>query len=371
MSAAASSVSKHPVFQGEDVPVTPSRAPRRGLLLGSGMHVIPGQDVRRFHLCVIDLDAPHFPLTAIRMQFFGHGITPDPVHPQRLSVFEKRGKGACEVDLEKGTVTRTISPAPNHEFYGHGAYSPDGRLLYATETAMDENRTGAITIRNAETHEYIGKFPSYGVSPHDCHLIDEGNTMVITNGGGPADGTPPSVAFVDINSERLIEKLEFDTPTINAGHLDITGSGMLVVVSAQRQGLPDTAPGGITIRLANGEFCTLKEPVDIISQLQGETLSVCIHAASGIVGTTTPAGNLLAFWDINSGRLLRHYRLENPRGVELTLDGEYFVVSYGFGSPPEAVCLFSAATLERVAGYDMVSSLITGSHLFCYTFPAA
>jgi hypothetical protein len=195
--------------------------------------------------------------------------------------------------------------------------------------------------------------------------------MVITNGGGPLNGIAPSVVYVDVATERLLDKLEFDAQNINAGHLAITSKGGLAVVSAQREGLPAEESGGITLKLDNGDFHTLTEPVDIVQRLSGETLSVCIHEASGVVGTTTPDGNLLAFWELGTGTLLRHYDLQNPRGIEVTQDGEFFVVSYGLGEPPEALCLLSVSTLDMMSGCSIAPTGITGSHLFSYSFPRA
>lgn len=358
-----------PTFKGEARPVGQVNAPRLGLVLGAGQHLKAADGTRRYDLCVLDLDDEAVPLTLIPMAFFGHGICPDPVHPERLAVFEKRGRGACEVDLKAGTVTRAIATDPRRQFYGHGAYAPDGSLLYCTETVVEGEYEGVIVVRDGDTHELLGEFPSYGSSPHDCQLIDDGATMVITNGGGPLNGVPPSVTYVDVTTEKLLDKLEFDTPTINAGHLDISARGRLAVVSAQREGLPDRHPGGITLRLANGEFRTLTEPADIVSRLLGETLSVCIHEPTNVVGATTPAGNLLTFWDLENGELVRFFQLQNPRGIELTRDGGHFVVSFGMGNPPEALCLIDATTLTGVAGFDLAPTGITGSHLLSYSLP--
>lgn len=359
---------RQPVFRGEAVPVIQVDKPTLGLIIGSGQHANQENGARRFDLCVLDLDDAGFPLSLIPMDFFGHGVTPDPTDPTVISVFEKRGRGACEISLGEGRVTRTITTAANRQFYGHGAYSPDGKLLYSTETVIEGDYTGLIAVRDARTHEYLGEFPSYGSSPHDCRLIDNGSTMLITNGGGPRGGIAPSVTFVDVKTQQLKEKLEFDTDHVNAGHVDIDSKGGLAVVSAQREGLPDKAPGGITLRLPNGRFHTLKQPAAIVERLLGESLSVCIHEPSNIVGATTPAGNLLTFWDLENGELVRHYEVPNPRGIELSLDGGHFIVSYGFGNPPEALCMINAQTLEIMAGYDLAPTGITGSHLFSHTY---
>lgn len=361
---------RQPGFRGEAVSVIQSPRPRLGLILGAGQHMHPATGAKRFDLSVIDLDDPALPLTLIPMDFFGHGIAADPLNPQRISVFEKRGRGACEIDLSQGRVSRTIHTADNRQFYGHGAYSPDGRLLLCTETIMEGEYPGVIVVRDASTHDYLGEFPSHGAHPHDCRLIDGGRTLVVTNGGGPREGAAPSVAYIDVRSEQLLEKLEFERRDINAGHLDIATDGSLAVISAQRQGLSHQAPGGISLRPAGGEFRTLRRPSGIIKRLRGETLSVRIHAPTGVAGATTPDGNLLTFWDIASGELIRCYELENPRGIELTQDGEHFVVSFGFRQPAEAITLFSARTLEKVEGFDLDPTAITGSHLFSCTLPS-
>ncbi|MCB1743769.1 MAG: DUF1513 domain-containing protein [Gammaproteobacteria bacterium] len=346
-----------------------SKIPRLGLVMGGAQHVKNAAGERCYHLCVLDLDDPEFALVGIPTAFFGHGIVPHPTRPHLLSVFEKRGPGACEVDLRQGCVTRAISTAPDRQFYGHGAYSADGSLLYCTETEMSRERPGLIAVRDASTHELLGDFPSYGASPHDCRLIDGGRTMVITNGGGQRGDVTPSVTFVDVQSQQLLEQLRFSRADINAGHLDITTGGALAVVSAQREGLPDKHPGGVTLKLSSGEFRTLSRPKAVVDRLLGETLSVCIHEPTRTVAATTPAGNLLSFWDLDSGTLLRYYELPNPRGVSLGVDGEHFVVSFGLGDPPEALCLISAASLDKVDGFDLSPTGITGSHLTLHVLP--
>ena len=339
-----------------------------GLILGAAYHADKARGIELYNLCVLDMDAPDIPLTTIPMEFFGHGIVPDPVNPQLVCVFEKRGKGACEIDLKQARVTRKIETLDNREFYGHGAYSTDGKLLYCTETIVEGDYQGVIAVRDAKTHEYLGEFPSFGSSPHDCHLIDDGKVMVVTNGGGAMDGSAPNVAYIDVANQSLIEKLEFDADYVNAGHLDITSTGKLAVVSAQRTGLPVKSLGGISIR--QGDILhTLTEPAKLTERLNDESLSVCINDKNGIVGATTPDGNLLSFWNIDDGSLLHYYIMQGPRGIELSLDGKYFVVSFGKGDPAEAICLIDANTLEHVQGMDLINTGITGSHLTAYSLP--
>jgi len=362
------SLYRNPKYRGAAIPVTQTGDVKLGLIIGNAQHIFTQQNIKRFNLCILDLDDAELPLTSIPMPFFGHGVVPDPVNPQLVSVFEKRGKGACEIDLKQGKVVRTIETGSNREFYGHGAYSPDGNRLYCTETIVEGDYPGLVAVRDAKTHEYLGEFPSFGSSPHDCHLIENGKTMVVTNGGGPLNGSVPNVSYIDVESEALIESVQFDASHINAGHLDITSNGKLAVVSAQRTGLPQKSLGGISIR--QGDILhTLTDPEKLIERLFDESLSVCIHEENSIVGATTPEGNLLTFWNIDDGRLLHYYNMQTPRGIELSLDGQYFIVSFGQGDPAEAIALFSADTLEQISGMDMSNTGITGSHLTAYAFP--
>lgn len=358
-----------PRFMGESAPIKQSLEPSLGLILGAGQHLRQSDGARRYDLCVLDLDAPGLPVALIPMGFFGHGFAPNPVHPERIAVFEKRGRGACEIDLTAGQVTRPIQTVAAREFYGHGAYSPDGRLLYSTETVMEGDHEGVVAVRDGETHELLGEFPSFGSSPHDCQLIEEGAVMVIANGGGPHGGPRPSVSYVDVREERLLEKLEFDNPDINAGHIAATTDRGLAVVSAQRDGLSDREPGGISLRLPDGSLRTLRQPSKLVERLFGETLSVAVHEPTGTVAATTPEGHLLTFWDLREGSLRGYYILQNPRGIELSQDGEHFVVSFGYGDPPEGLCVISARSLRKIPGYDLAPTGITGSHLMSYSLP--
>ncbi|HBC56384.1 MAG TPA: hypothetical protein DCZ03_04390 [Gammaproteobacteria bacterium] len=342
-------------------------SPTMGLLMGAGQHVKPDNSPK-YSIFVLDLDEATLPATSIEINFFGHGIVPNPARPERAAVFEKKGPGACEIDLKSGKMLRNIETSNNRRFYGHGAYAPDGKYLYCTETIVEGDYQGLIAIRDADSLEVLGEFPSHGASPHDCQLIDSGNTMVVTNGGGTLHGRAPSVTYVDVASAQLLEKIEFDTPYINAGHLARSSRGDLAVASAFREGLVgEEAIGGISIQKQGGEMVTMTEPRALLSKLYGETLSICMDEQRGVIAATTPLAGLLTFWDIETGQLIRHYQVKNPRGICLTLDGQYYVLSYG--NPVEQMSLIAAETLDKVNGYDLAWFGMTGSHIFNYSLP--
>jgi hypothetical protein len=343
------------ISQGRDV--------RLGLVLGGGQHVRENGTFR-YDIAAIDLD-DGLSFSYVPVNFLAHAIVPDPVRPGLAAVFEKWGTGACEVDLRAGEVTRAITTADDRQFYGHGAYAPDGSLLYSTETVISDDFRGLIAVRDAQTHDYLGEFPSHGASPHDCLLIDDGRTMVITNGGGPRGHQRPCVTWVDVQTQQLLERRRLDTPDFNTGHLALTAGGDLAVVSAPRKGEEKSGTGGISLSTGGSDLRALTEPRAITAGMKGETLSVCIDTERGVVAATTPDAALLTFWDLASGRLLHYYRLRHPRGVTLTCDHSHYVVSYG--NPVAHMSLIDCASLEKVEGYDMEWTGITGSHIFPYT----
>jgi hypothetical protein len=339
-------------------------AARKGTIVGAGRFLTTDTGQITYVLCVFDLDGTRS--RAIDMTFFGHGLAFHPQDRQRAVVFEKKGPGCCEVDLRSGRVTRTITTPRTRAFYGHGAFTRDGQVLFATENHL-ETRNGLIVIRDAKTFQELGEFPTYGQSPHDCHLIDEGKTLVVTNGGGPLDSDAlPSVTFVDAASTKLLEKLTFDTPRINAGHLGLTARRDVVAISAPREGLPQEALGGVTIRTGSGRFETMANPTDVIQRMVGESLSLCIDEGRRVVGVTNPDGNIVTFWDLDGKRLVKHLDLPAPRGIARTLDGESLVLSYGQGT----LAFLDPATMEPRPNPVVATSTLSGSHIFNWDSPA-
>ena len=343
------------------------------LILGGGRY----QDLdtgRVAHVfSIVDLDTQAVDL--IDVDFLPHGIHLHPTEPHRLAVFEKKGPHAALVDLEARRVLRPLRTDTRRYFYGHGAYSADGKQLFATETVLDDLR-GVLVVRDAESDAVLGTFPSYGLEPHEVKLIDGGRTLVVTNGGGQigaGDDAAPNVAYIDAASERLLERVPLTDTRINTGHAAVARDGALVVVSAPRSGLAATETGGVSIRPAGGGMQTLREPRAITARMQGEALSVAIaeadaqmgtevaSARDGIAAVTHPDGDLVTFWSTRTRALLHSIELARPRGVTLTADGEAFVISYG----QEASLLrVSVQELRPLEGSVVPNTYISGSHLY-------
>jgi hypothetical protein len=183
----------------------------------------------------------------------------------------------------------------------------------------------------------------------------------VTNGGGDKNGPAPSVVYIDVNSQQLIERVELTRAELNTGHLAISPRGDLVVVSAPRLGLGAGSLGGVSIRPRNQTLLSIADPQSITNRMKGEALSVAIHGEKGVAAVTHPDGGMVTFWSIADRRLLKVIDIPHPRGVELTVDQKYFIVSYGSNA---VLTRLSVDTLTIDSSIPEIESYITGSHIY-------
>lgn len=73
---------------------------------------------------------------------------------------------------------------PDRAFNGHVVASPDGKLLYTTETNLETGQ-GLIGLRDAATLQKTGEWPTHGMDPHEL-LLDADGSLMVANGGIPA-----------------------------------------------------------------------------------------------------------------------------------------------------------------------------------------
>jgi uncharacterized protein len=159
-------------------------------------------------------------LREIPLKGRAHDIALDRPRGEAVVFARRPGSFALAFDIRgRREPVLFTTPATRH-FYGHGTFSHDGRLLYATEHD-NGTRAGVIGVYDATGgYRRVGEFPTYGIGPHEAILLADGKTLAIANGGIETHVEPgmtgreklniesmePSLAFVDSTSGRLISQ---------------------------------------------------------------------------------------------------------------------------------------------------------------------
>lgn len=251
-----------------------------------------------------------------------------------------------------GTFALAISPdgrsvrfgsPPHRHFYGHGVFSADGRLLYATENDFEAGRGLIGVYDTGHGYRRIGEFDSGGVGPHDIAFIARTAVLVVANGGlrehpdigegrrilNP-DAVETSLAYIDARTGDLLERHVLASgPHISWRHLDVAPDGT-VVAGAQL-----LRPGDRTHlllrhrRQEQPKMLTLEAEESRL--LAGYVSSLAVDAEGSNVAVTSSRGSAGLVLDIATGRKRASYRAADVSGIACLRDQTSFLASTGEG----------------------------------------
>jgi hypothetical protein len=271
----------------------------------------------------------------------GHDITYSREAGRGVVFARQPGTFAVVFDPAGQAAPITLTSPEGRHFYGHGVFSPDGKLLYATESDF-EAAQGVIGVYDA-TGDYkrIAEFPTYGTGPHELLLMPDGKTLVIANGGiethpdfGKAElnleTMDPSVAFVDAASGALIGQLRLEAGLhqLSIRHMAIDIRGR-VWFGCQYKGAPSASPQLVGYATRDGEIQLVELPPDTLRDLRNYVGSVAVSADGETVAISSPEGNLLVAIDVAGGKPVLVETLRS--GCGLAADNSGFVATSGLG----------------------------------------
>ncbi|TRC93942.1 DUF1513 domain-containing protein [Mesorhizobium sp. WSM4303] len=280
-------------------------------------------------------------LHAIDLPDRGHDVTFDPVSKRSVVFARQPGTFAVVFDHTGREAPQTIASITGRHFFGHGVFSADGALLYATENDFD-NAAGVVGIYDARAKfSRIGEFPTYGMGPHELLLLGDGRTIAIANGGiethpdyGRAElniaTMKPSYVLVDRVTGDLIERHELPAALhqLSIRHIDADASGT-IWFGCQYRG-PGTDRPLLVGRAARGKDLQLIDmPQDVLSGFKNYIGSVAANPAAGTIAVSSPEGNSLAVIDADSGKIVTTKVLVEVCG--LAPDGPGFMATTGAG----------------------------------------
>lgn len=276
-----------------------------------------------------------------QIPFRAHDILPLP-HHQQVIAFGRRPDKFCAVAHFNEPEVQLIDAADKRHFYGHGCLNQQGNVLFTTENDYDAAR-GVIGIRDLQTHQILGEYDTYGIGPHDIHLMPDGKTLVIANGGietHPDFGRrklnlktmQPSLVYIDAANGQKLDEYRLNDHLLSIRHLTVTKSGDVGVATQYQGKLYKQQPQTLVAWQAHGEdLQALSIENDSIKPLKGYMADLAVDTQQSILAVTSPRGNQLTFWDIKQSHFLHALDLPEPSGIVYQPESGSFLVSSAHG----------------------------------------
>lgn len=274
----------------------------------------------------------------------GHGIAVRPDGKQAIAAARRPGRFGLVIDVAEGRIKTRLKLPPARHFYGHGAFSADGRLLFTTENDIDTGN-GIVGVWDAaNNYQRLREFPSHGIGPHELLLAPDGRTLVVANGGiltHPDTGRrklniptmTPSLAYIDPADGRLIEAHGFDDPRhrlLSIRHLALRGDGTVGVALQDEGPKGDMLPVVAFHRQGERTLDLAAAPHGVARRLNGYAGSAALAADGRTLAISAPRGGLITFWDVERRAFIDTCRITDGCGVA-PLGKHDFIATSGQG----------------------------------------
>ncbi|RUO99767.1 DUF1513 domain-containing protein [Hyphomicrobium sp.] len=273
----------------------------------------------------------------------GHDIAINP-RSGRVVVFARRpGAFAVAFEMNRESAPQVFTPGEGRHYFGHGTFSRDGRLLYASENDIATGM-GVIGIYDVgRNFKKIGEHSTFGMGPHEIMLLADGKTIAAGNGG--LDTTPeagrenlntetmqPSLAFVGAESGNLIAKHEMSgaLQSLSLRHVTQDAHGV-VWFGGQWEGSPSETPPQIVGSVGIDRRLKLIEPfAKGGDDLKGYIGAMAASNDGRFIAASAPKAGHVVYVDTQTSKVVGISDLKDVCG--LAPEGETdFAASSGFG----------------------------------------
>ncbi|WP_119274989.1 DUF1513 domain-containing protein [Taklimakanibacter deserti] len=302
----------------------------------------------------------------------GHDATMRPLSPEVVVFARRPGNWFIVVDARKGLVVGTVLSAKDRHFYGHGVFTLDGKLLYATENDTVTGN-GVLGIYDAGAdYRRIGEIASRGIGPHDIAFLPDGKTLVVANGGlrtSPETGREvlnkddmkPNVALIDAAHDATLAALELAPQfrALSIRHMAIA-QDRSIAFGCQYQGDPNDLPPLVGSVSASGKVALFDMPEVELLGMANYIGSMSLDASEEIVAATSPQGGSVALWNRRSGEFLTRERMNDVCGVAALPGTRDFLLTSGNDGVRSLI--EGNETLKRIST-DRLQNWIWDNHL--------
>lgn len=272
----------------------------------------------------------------------GHDIALDRTSGRAVVFARRPGTFALAFDIHDRQPPSLFTTPANRHFYGHGVFSRDGRLLYATEHDND-TRDGLIGVYDvAAGFKRIGEFPSYGIGPHEVILLADGTTLAIANGGIETHietgrdklnlaSMEPSLAFIDCRDGRLLaqHKQSAHLHRLSIRHLAQDARGA-VWFGCQWEGADADAPDLIGCAGPDAPLHIIAPPKPMGASLAGYIGAVAISGDGRLLAASAPRAGRIVYVDTERRMMAGETVLMDSCGIA-GVEGSGFAMTSGYG----------------------------------------
>jgi hypothetical protein len=277
----------------------------------------------------------------------GHDLAIDAVHGRAVAFARRPGTFAVAFDITGRIEPQVLlSPADRH-FFGHGAVSADGRLLFATENDFKAGR-GVIGVYDASGgYRRIGEFPCHGIGTHEAILLPDGRTLAVANGGietHPAYGRDmlnlatmePSFCFVEAATGDLLARYDLGPRLrhLSIRHMAIAADGQ-IWFGAQWEGDPMETPSLVGRASLDEGIALTETPAPQLHAMQRYVGAMAASRDGSVICASAPRGGLIAYWSAETGKMLGATAFADSSGIA-GFSADTFLASNGEGRIVEA-----------------------------------
>jgi hypothetical protein len=280
-------------------------------------------------------------LRSIPLPARGHDIAVCPRTGDCVVMARRPGRFGMRFCANRRRPPVVFETRADRHVYGHGVYSADGRLFYATENDFHSGvgRIGVYDMTGPVVRR-VGELPSHGVGPHDIARLDgtrhsaggaAADVLVVANGGfreHPAVGggrTPldldrmrSSITTVDAATGDLLEEhvLPARWRHVSLRHLDVTADGLVVVggqvMHGQGAALSDDDPAETPLVFTHRRQTPLVPRPPLMrpllplslgpaaARLAGYVSSVAVDAGGRCATVTSARGGIALTWAVGA-----------------------------------------------------------------------
>ena len=245
-----------------------------------------------------------------------------------MAFARRPGTFAVAFHLRGVAPPATFTCPPDRHFYGHGAFAPDGRLLYATESDYGGGARGVIGVYDCDAgFVRIGELDTHGIGPHEMILLPDGRTLAVANGGiatHPQSGRAKlnletmrsSLSFVDRLTGDLVARHETPDPLarLSMRHMTVDAGGH-VWFGGQWEGSPVDVPQVIGHAAPDRAIELLDADPRLPVALEGYVGSMAASRDGSTIAASSPKGGRILLIDAGSRRVVAQERLFDGCGV--------------------------------------------------------